>query len=138
MCRADNSSMISISSCDLYHFLHILKTAPHVISEPRPFLLLDSFAQLSLFSLVSLLFLVFLTKVDPNISSPPFLYVLLIILSYHKSLCSLWMQEGFPFPSPPQKCFPGVFSVSSFFFFPPCPYSWPNHGKYLKETSAPQ
>lgn len=96
MCRADHSSILFISISTLYNFLLILSSAPHFISEPSPFPPLRSSPQLGLFSLVSLLFLIFPTELDLSISSPPFLYVLVIILSYHESLCSLWTKRTFP------------------------------------------
>lgn len=120
VCRTAHSSILSISISTLYNFLLILSSAPHFVSEPSPFPPLCSSPQLGLFSLVNLLFLIFLTELNLSMSSPPFLYVLVIVLSYHKSLCSLWTKRAFP----SQVLFKSLTQE-----FSSCLHSWPKHGE---------
>lgn len=117
--------ILFISISTLYNFLLILNSAPHFISEPSPFPPLCSSPQLGLFSLVSLLFLIFLTELNLSISSPPFLYVLVIILSYHESLCSLWTKRTFP----SQVLFKSLTQEFSQLLFSSFLHAWPKHGE---------
>ena len=123
MCRAHESFTLSISISVLYNLLHIFYSAPRGISEPAlsPIALISP-AQSGLFGKLAVPG--FPTKLNLNVSSSPFLCVLLIILSYHRCLCSLWIKRT----SPSQVLLRSL-SQAQLPFYSSCPHSCPNHGK---------